>query len=420
MLSKIARHLKRGSGGSEPARHLRVYMDTNQTCNLACRMCIRSAFSTAPQANKSMEWPLFKKIAREVFPLAEQVSLSCGAEPLHSAIFLKALKYTVKRGVPYVDFVTNGMLLDRKAIAAIIDSGADLMKVSLDSADKATFERLRHGASFDKLIRSLELFKSIKEKRGVTKPALRISAVLMRSTIDGIEELLRLAHKLGAEGVMFQHLVTYRLLHTREESLFNDRALANKRMAEAKALAKELGFKVLNIPEAFDEAAASADTAPNCGLPHSFHIDLAGNITACQASGLFRAPVGNLARQSFAEIWNAPAYAKLREDFAAGRYPEICRKCPAVYSGRSSDREAFEEITPPDLEEISELIMRRAPFSEVVALLRGKPPAFFALVKPDYDIFSDSGDDAEKMKRWEEWYNECLRIQDRLLRENPR
>lgn len=416
MLPKIISRLKRGRGGGKgPERRLRVYMDTNQTCNLACRMCVRSAYSTVPLANKSMEWALFEKIAREVFPLAEHVSLSCGVEPLLSDIFLRALKHTVDCGVPSVAFVTNGTLLNRENIGAIIDTGAHFMVVSIDSADKATFERLRRGAFFDKVVRNLELFKSMKAERGATKPALRINAVLMRSTIEGVEDLMRLAHRLGAEGVIFQHLLVYRSLHIEGESLCNYRDLANAHIRKAKALAKELDFKFFHIPDEFTDAAPAADAMPRCGLPNSILINVSGDVSPCQAL-LLREPAGNLARQSFDEIWNSPAYVKLRADFAAGRYPETCRTCPVISGGCASDATVLQEIVTPELDEMARLIMNRAPFEEVFAWLQRKPEAAFALVKPEYDLLSDKGDAGAKRKQWEKWYEECLRMQDKLRR----
>lgn len=390
-------------------------MDTNWTCNLACRMCLHSSISRAPIEQGSMDWNLFKKIAREVFPRAFHVSLSCAAEPLLSDIFLPALRHVRKYEVPLVDFVTNGMLLDERNIDEIVSSGVDLMQVSIDSAEKAVFERIRRGADFERVVSNLETFRRVKEKRGVEKPALRISAVLMRSTIEGIEDLVRLAHRLGAEAVVFRHLTAFRPLAVGGESLFMHRELANKYIARARALADELKFKYFYIPDEFGDEESSGEKSV-CGVANTVVIYPKGDVLPCEAQFLFGF-MGNLAEQSFDEIWNSPAYAGLREDFAAGRIPEVCKQCPAVVSRRFSDPMAFQEITHPAYEKVIKLFAARAPFNEEIARLGQKALEHFCRVKKEYDLLSADGDRAEKIRRWKEWYEACLRMHDRFEKE---
>jgi radical SAM protein with 4Fe4S-binding SPASM domain len=419
MFKKLAQSIKGAlTRGARPARHLRLYVDTNWTCNLACRMCLHSAVAVSPVERGSMPWPLFQKIAREVFPLATHVSLSCTAEPLLSQTFFRALPHIRRYNVPFVDFVTNGTLLDNNNIDAIVSSGIDLMQVSIDSADKTVFEKVRRGANFDKLIANLEAFTRAKEQRGVDKPALRISAVLMRSTIEGVEDLMKLAHGLGADGIVFRHLAAYRPLYIQAESLFNYQNLANQYIEKAKALAPKLAFNVFCIPDKFGDDKISDAEHSRCGFPDTIVISPKGDIIPCEAHFLY-VSMGNLATQSFDQIWNSPRYAALREDFAAGRLPDVCKTCPAVVSKRSSDPMAFQEITHPAYAEVIELFMARAPFNEEVARRCYESLAHYSAIKPEYDLSADTPDTAAKIERWQEWYNATLRIHEKFQKEGP-
>jgi len=367
-------------------------------------MCLHAVPAPGPIVRGSMSLALFKKIAREVFPHTHHLSLSCTAEPLLSDMFLQILKLIGKYNLPLVDFVTNATLLNRKTADVIISSGIDFMLVSVDSADKEVFKRIRKGANLEKVIKNIEGFQEMKRERGLTKPAIRFSSVLMRSTIEGIEDLMWLAHRLGAEGIVFRHLIPYVPLQLRDETLFDCKKSANKYISKAKALAKELNFKIFSIPDEFTDGKPEQDAAkPACGLPTTILIKPNGNIVPCEAD-LLGLVMGNLAKQSFDEIWNSPAYRKLRDDLSSGNYREACKKCPAIVSNRFSDSTAFQEIAQPVFREVISMFLSQTPFSREAAYLCNRSMAKYNIIKPEYDLLTDSGEVEEKIERWKEWY----------------
>ena len=411
MFKKLARFVKRNpETAKKSGRWLRVYMDTNWSCNINCRICLHSVIDRAFIRHGSMSLELFEKIARNVFPITKHLSLSCSAEPLLSGMFVDVLKNIGKYKVPFVEFITNATLLNDKNIDAIISSGIDLMYVSLDSADKEVFEKIRVGAKFEKVISNLEKFQKAKKERGVTKPALIFSAVLMRSTIEGIEDLMLLIHRLGAEGINFRHLIPYTPLHLKEESLFYHKELANKYILRARSLADKLQFKTFHLPDIFGEEASPPDKTINCRLPWEvIFIRANGNVVPCESQ--LSIVMGNLVEQSFDEVWNSPAYVKLREELTTGNYRKACIQCPAVVS-RASDLMAFQEIPLPAFDDLLRLFTERVPFSEDLAMLCNKSLAQYYIIKPEYDLTTGDGVTPEKIERWRKWYAKTLQIHD--------
>jgi len=57
-------------------------------------------------------------------------------------------------------------------------------------------------------------------------------------------------------------------------------------------------------------------------------ISTDGNVRPCCYAG---ESVGNLAEQSFEEIWNGPGMASLRQDLLAGRVNRVCRDAACKY-----------------------------------------------------------------------------------------
>jgi len=411
MFNKLARLLQ--GRREKKKRRLRVYMDTNWSCNIACRICLHSVVNHAPVRHGTMSPDLFERIAREVFPITRHLSLSCSAEPLMSEGFVDMLGRIGKYKVPFVEFITNATLLNPDKINAIISSGVDLVMVSVDSAGKDVFEKIRCGARFERVIGNLEMLQKAKQERGVEKPAVRFSAVLMRSTIEGIEDLMHLAHRLGAEGIHFRHFIPYAPLYLHKESLFYHKELANRYIAGAQALARELNFETFHIPDVFRDDAGPAETAINCRLPwEAIFIRANGNVVPCEPQ--LSIVMGNLAEQSFDEIWNSDGYRKLRDELTTGNYRSACIKCPAVVSGHTSDPMAFQEIILPGFNDVLQIIAAREPFSEQVAVRSNKSMGHYYCIKPDYDLFSGSGVTPEKLEKWRRWYEATLKIRDKF------
>ena len=80
-----------------------------------------------------MSWELFTSIVDQVPDVARVVLHGVG-EPMLVKALPRMIRYLKDRGV-YVLFNTNGTLLSPKKYQAMIDTGLDELRVSLDAAD---------------------------------------------------------------------------------------------------------------------------------------------------------------------------------------------------------------------------------------------------------------------------------------------
>lgn len=69
-----------------------------------------------------------------------------------------------------VGLTTNGMHLNRSNCRRMVDSGLDIIGVSIDGATKQTYESIRVGSTFEKLIDNIETLTSVIEKSLSDKP----------------------------------------------------------------------------------------------------------------------------------------------------------------------------------------------------------------------------------------------------------
>jgi len=188
-------------------RYLQIRLDTNNKCNLQCKMCYFSIDSVRKQSKSFMTDEEFADIAKKYFPLARRVYLSCKTEPFMHKDFLSFVNVTKSYGVPFVSLVTNGTLLTRQIIDGIAESQINEIIVSVDGSTKETVEKIRPGLNYDQwLSRISDLAGSLKD----CKTRIRFNMVVMRNNVSEIFGVIDLALNLNVD------LVQIRQVHSRD------------------------------------------------------------------------------------------------------------------------------------------------------------------------------------------------------------
>ncbi len=315
-------------------RFLSVRMDITSRCNLACIICPRSQEDPKTAKNFDMEWPLFSKIAEEVFPRTSELFLSCGSEPLMARHFRDVLNVTAKAEIPFVSFTTNALLLNEDNARSVINSGVKEVEVSFDGATEATFAKIRGGASMLKVIENVETLNELKESLSSPFPEVVFHITLMRSNIREISKIIEIAHDLKISSVKALHLYSYPSLGNAEESLYNHKDLYDTCIAAADKRAKELGVD-FSAPSPFgktkhDGRSAIAENFQNstCIFPWTMmRISTSGSVFPC-ATWMETEPFGDLNEQHFLDIWHGQQYRQLRKKMRDNKPPGACENCP--------------------------------------------------------------------------------------------
>ena len=128
-----------------------LYLEVTNRCNLLCETCPRTFEALEPPAD--MSWELFTSIVDQV-PDVSRVVLHGVGEPMLVKALPRMIRYLKDRGV-YVLFNTNGTLLSPKKYQAMIDTGLDELRVSLDAADAKTFLAVRGKNFFERIVRNV-------------------------------------------------------------------------------------------------------------------------------------------------------------------------------------------------------------------------------------------------------------------------
>lgn len=323
-------------------RFLEVMLDVTDRCNLRCVMCY---FSLRP-ADKpwqvgDMPLPLFRHIAAEVFPRARSVALSCGSEPLIVPAFPEMLATAGTYAVPNLWLVSNGMVMTEELMRQFIATPLHRLCVSLDAAMASTYAGIRRGANWDTVCGNLRRLRALKEQCGSPYPRVRLNFVMMRRNIGELAAFVDLAAELGADEIDARHVVLYRGLGMRRESLLQYRELANRVLRAAQRRALRHGI-ALQTPPLFSRRVARCERQQarhrpggvvTCPFPATMmQIRVTGEVAPC-TSWYIPELLGDFRQQGFAEVWNGESYLRLREAMLTGRgVPKHCRRCPIAVS----------------------------------------------------------------------------------------
>jgi len=330
-------------------RFMQLEIDVSNRCNIRCVMCYHSleAFVRRPAAFLTVE--AFERIAEMVLPHAHTLTLALGSEPMTSPHFVPVLRAAARHQVPRVTFFTNGTLMSKDIIDAILDARVTEISVSVDGATRETYEAIRRGASFDQVLGNVRRLVAAREARRQPEPRVRFDVVMMRRNVHELPAIVELAALCGAGAVNFFHMVTYEGLDTAGQSLAATPALSDRWLGLALLAAERLGLTVTAHPPLFaHQPAPASDTrgafaqTPYCTFPF-FHVSMnsVGEVLPCPFSH-GEAPYGTVTAETpVQKVWLGPRFTELRRRILDRDPPDMCRRCSYLASRFPGDRELF-------------------------------------------------------------------------------
>jgi radical SAM protein with 4Fe4S-binding SPASM domain len=271
-----------------------LVIESTNRCNLECIMCPRVTMSRRTGA---MDPALFRDIIDQVAFHTEFIYLHFFGEPLLNDRLFELIEYASGKGIT-VAMSTNATLLDMAATEAFIASKLGLLIISVDSLEGSTYERIRRGGNFTQVIRNLENFIECFARAGDS--TLSVAVQMIRMTENAYDIGRFEARFRGIPGVhpVVKHLDDYAGQYA------NAKALGAERSGETDGRICAEPWKTLVI--GFD-----------------------GKVLPCHNDFDYKAVLGELTRQSIAEVWNGALMQEFRQMHIEGNQARhsLCAKC---------------------------------------------------------------------------------------------
>jgi MoaA/NifB/PqqE/SkfB family radical SAM enzyme len=326
---------------ARPAPPVCVYLEVTNRCNLLCETCPRTFEALEPPAD--MSWELFTRIVHQA-PTMQRAVLHGVGEPMLVPELPRMIRYLKDRGV-YVLFNTNGTLLREKRFAALIESGLDELRVSLDAADATSYAAVRGRPFFDRIVRDVRNLREYQERVGASHPKISLWLTGLKETIQQLPDFVRLAASMHVKEVHLQRLVFDEAgfgLASAEHSLFEQAEEGEMAAIEAaQAIGAELGV-TLDASGASEPSVSLKQHGEKpwagCRRPWSLmYFTAHGRALPCciapfSARGYETYTLGDAKTQSLDEMWNGPAYQNFREQLVSDTPPKPCQNCGCRWS----------------------------------------------------------------------------------------
>ena len=181
-----------------------IQIECTTRCNLKCTMC-EISYWTEPGGDLEIEK---LRTMLDHLPRLRRVDLTGIGEALMNRGFFKALKLLKSRGL-YVTLNDNFTMMTEDAARRIVELGVDQIFLSLDGATKQTYEKIRVGANFEKVIGNARRLVEIKRQMGKKRPEVKVNAVVSADNYRELPEIVDLTHELGIGMVQFVNVMVF-------------------------------------------------------------------------------------------------------------------------------------------------------------------------------------------------------------------
>jgi len=286
---------------SSMPRRLNVFL-TN-ACNIQCKMC-----GVVKYERQELPEDVRKDII-SFFPYLEDI-IWVGGEVFLYRDFFSLLEYAGKLGIKQ-SLSTNGMLITDEIARKLCAYNVEI-SFSIDSICKSTYEYIRYGADFDKLLEKIKLVNSYRNKDNVFTT---MHYVLSEYNLnEDLEKTIEFAHKNKFNKILFiiDHFAKHDI---KNKIILHFSSVKNKLYG----LSKQLNIQLIShIPGGFYESSAavskSSDGAissiPYCFIPWKM-LTIDANYSV--RPDCFCPEIGNYKSERIIDIWNNAKYIALRK-----------------------------------------------------------------------------------------------------------
>jgi MoaA/NifB/PqqE/SkfB family radical SAM enzyme len=188
-------------------KNIRLAID--DSCNLSCPSCRTHQIFEKDKLKLRQRYRLADRIIEYVRGQSHTVNIHLGSDgdPFASLIY----RYFVKsiKDLPNVRFTiqTNGLLIKKMRLRhQTLFEKLDILNLSIDGATKTTYELLRRGGSYEKIIENLESANELKQRYGFE---FILHFVVQAENYQEMPAIVALAEKYGADRIWLNKITNW-------------------------------------------------------------------------------------------------------------------------------------------------------------------------------------------------------------------
>jgi len=188
-------------------KNIRLAID--DSCNLSCPSCRTHQIFEKDKSYLKKKYKLADRIIEFMHSQKHVIKVHIGSDgdPFASLVYRYFIKNIKKCNNVRFSIQTNGLLIS-KMHGRFLDmfGRLDELNISIDGATKETYEKLRRGGSFLKLLENLEYIKDLKNHLNFK---FIIHFVVQKDNYQEMPSMVELSKKYLADGVWFNRITNW-------------------------------------------------------------------------------------------------------------------------------------------------------------------------------------------------------------------
>lgn len=272
---------------------LHVDIETTNLCDLKCIMCEGRSMK---RSKGMMSMDLFERIIRECNEIGvDSVKLGLWGEPLLNKRLPDMIRFAKENSSLILQFNTTANLMTEAVSRTLIEAGLDHLTVSIDGVSAETYERIRIGGKFERVLRNVERLIELKRELGSALPCVTVQIIRMTENRHETERF-----------VEYWEGKADRISITNIGVIAGSPDVASLSLREAKRIGRR----------------------PCTDLWHRLSVHWNGDVSACCSDFDGFLKVGRLGDSSLLDIWHGSALTELRRRHEKGDFSGlICERC---------------------------------------------------------------------------------------------
>lgn len=300
-----------------------IEIEVTTRCHLKCIICEHTYWDVPA---RDMSFEEFKKIIDQ-FPKLKWVGITGIGSNFLNRDFMKMLRYLKKKSV-YVEFFDTFDLINENIAKELVEIGIEKIHLSIDAATKETYEKIRVGTNFEKVLNNVKNLIRIKTEQKTPLPEVWFHYIITKLNFHEIPKFIELVHSLverhgnPATLIFFSNLLYFEEVKDLLTELPSDIKLT----AEKKA-------RELNVFVSWNENIRPVKPITMCTRWTEPFILVTGHVQPCCAINEANErkfqeenSFGNLLERPFSQIWRSE-YREFIKKIHSNKLPKICKNC---------------------------------------------------------------------------------------------
>lgn len=287
---------------------VKIAVEPTNLCNLNCPEC-PTGINSLTRAKGFMNLELFNKILIDLQDVLLSMIFYFQGEPFLNKNLFEMIKMANEKKI-YSYCSTNGHYFTSKNIQKILNSGLDELIISLDGTTQNVYEQYRKNGILKKVLDGTKDLVQEKRRLKSNLPYIKFQFLVVKPNEHQIDEAKIMAKSIGVDKIVFKTAQIYNFENGNPLIPDNKKYSRYKKLKNGKYRLKK---KIKN----------------RCWrLWSNPVITVDGDVLPCCFDKDAKYAMGNINKESFAEIWTNEKYQIFRKKVLTNRKSiDICKNC---------------------------------------------------------------------------------------------